>query len=218
MKLINETLVSVGIASTKVDDQYMECISNMQLWLRMHQEVVLVIEFNLIFFSLCIIILCSFVHILSPSFRLFISYVTKILPSYEYRGRYFYCVVLFVKEIVLASVYILLALFCKWSGLINNNSEITYMDFHRWFIETSFDLFFITHVMCMYFYRRLILDWTNEFQIAHDVVILIFEIPVFIIMRYAEHQPHCQVNMFKVDSVRRYCQSQFNKTTHVVFN
>lgn len=205
MLFINETLQSMEVLFLNDDDRYMACISDMHSWLRIHDTVVWLIQLYLILLCIGFVILYSLIYLLSPSSRVFIDYLMEKLSllSYQSSGRYFHFTVWFVKEMIWISVYILLATFCKWFGSINNRSEITFMDFCRWFIEASSYHISIWVFISIYFCRYFI-DWLDDIQNAYDVL-MILKIPLFIIMRYAEYQPDCQINALKVSLAKEMC-------------
>jgi hypothetical protein len=78
--------------------------------------------------------------LLSPCFR---SFIRAINPNIRLRSsvherKYFYWIILLIKEMSLVIIHVLLAFLYKWFRLTNNDDRIISMNFHRWLVEASF--------------------------------------------------------------------------------
>ncbi len=60
------------------------------------------------------------------------------LRSYVHERKYFYWIILLIKEMSLVIIHVLLAFLYKWFRLTNNDDRIISMNFHRWLVEASF--------------------------------------------------------------------------------
>lgn len=120
MLLPNETFPLYPVQFALTNDRQMSCVVNMQVLLLTHFFVTLMIHVV----SINIYIFLSFVYVvvylLSPCFRRFICAINPNiqLHSYAHEGKYFYGIILVIKEILSVFVYVLFCLFIRmiWIG------------------------------------------------------------------------------------------------------
>jgi hypothetical protein len=148
----------------------------------------LIIHFIFVQIYLAMTSYCMLFYLVSSSFRNFIRIIEENiqLRSYEHEGRYLYWIIMMMKEILLILVYVLFACFFKFFGFFNNDSPITQMTFHRWFIEASFFPILFVGAFCTY-YVRFFYELFDEYQSIYIAAIIV-KVPVFFWMHYAECQ------------------------------
>jgi hypothetical protein len=188
MLLTNETLLLLQVGLSSNDDKYMSCIVNMQWWLITHYMAMCLIHLILLMSYLWITCVSTTIYLFSSSFRNLISIIEESIQvrSYEDEERYFYWIIMMMKEITLIIAYSLLAFFFKFFGFVNNDSSITQMNVCRWFIEASFFSFLFVSCFCIY-YVRCMYDIFDEYQTVYMIIIML-KVPLFFWMRYAEYE------------------------------
>lgn len=206
MLLTNETLPLLPVQFSSTDNRHMSCMVNMRVWLVKHFLVTLMIQAV----SVNVYIILFFLYVVdflsSPSFRNFIRAINPNiqLPSYIHKGKYFYRIILLIKEISFVFVYVLFAFLCKWFGLTRNSDRITSMNFRRWLIEGSCTPFLLGAYLCGY-YMECLDTIFDEYQLFH-LVGMTLKIPLFFWMRYAESQPDLFLNHIQTSLVSISCE------------
>lgn len=206
----NETLSSSSVSFFLTDDEYMQCLINVQLWTRAHFLVTILVNALLFVvyapFSMCI----TFFLLFYPRFDRFTGIDVSVLPwGIVEENRYIYFMRLLIKEVKLIFVYVQLAFLCRWVGLMDNDYRITSLDIRRWLIEASFAPFIIVGLIVEYcagcenyIFER------NQFAF---VLAPRLKVAVFILMRWAEIKTDFFVNTLESFLIRRACQSLINK-------
>jgi hypothetical protein len=209
MLLPNETFPLYPVQFALTNDRQMSCVVNMQVLLLTHFFVTLMIHVV----SINIYIFLSFVYVvvylLSPCFRRFIRAINPNihLHSYAHEGKYFYGIILLIKEMLLVFVYVLFAFLYKWFGLAYNGGRITCMDLYRWLVEASYAPFLLCGILCGYYTGCFDMIF-DEYQVFHLIGVTL-KISLFFCMRYAESQPDLSLNHIETSLVSMFCQLIF---------
>jgi hypothetical protein len=148
-----------------------------------------------------------FSFIVFPSFRSFIRAISPYirLQSYAQEERYFYVIVLFIKEMSLTFVYVLFAFLYKWFGLAKNDYRATAMNCRRWLVEGSLAPYLFVGILLEY-YIGCIHIFFDEYQLFY-IVAIILKVPLFFLMRCAESQPDFILNRYEYFLISTACES-----------
>jgi hypothetical protein len=190
MLLTNETLLLLQSGLSSNGDKYMSCIVNMRLRLMTYYITVCLIHIIFLVAFVWLISLTMIFYAFSYSFRNMIRIIHVNIHVRSYEQRYFYWIIIMIKEIILILVYIFFGFFFNFFGFVNNDSSIRQMYFSRWFIEASFFPVLIVICLCTY-YIKCMYDIFDEYQTIYIIVIML-KVPLFFWMRYAE----CQLDAF----------------------
>ena len=128
--------------------------------------------------------------IVSPYFRRFIDAIKSYirLHSYAAEERYFYVIVLFIKdkEIALVFLYVLFAFLYKWFRLVNNDTPITSVNFRRWLIESTLAPCLFGGILLEY-YTGCLSTLFDQYQ-SFYIIGMTCKIPLYFFMRCAGSQ------------------------------
>jgi hypothetical protein len=113
---------------------------------------------------------------------------------YAPEERYFYVIILFIKEMALTFVYFLFAFLYKWFRLANNDSPITSVNFRRWLIEGSLAPYLFSGIILEYYIGCL--KTFDQYQ-SFYIIGMILKLPLYFSMRCAENQPDFFLNRFE---------------------
>jgi len=207
MLLTNSTAELLPVQFSSIVGKQMQCIVNIRLWLLIHFLVIILIHAIFVYIYIVLHICFALSFILSPYFRSFIRAITANirLPSYAQEERYFYGIILLIKEMALTFVYVLFAFLYKWFGLVNNDSRITSLNFHRWLIEASFAPFLFCAIIFEYYIGCLDTVF-DQYQLFYIIAITL-KVPLYLLMRCAESQPDFFLNHFESFLIITLCKS-----------
>jgi hypothetical protein len=206
MLLINTTLELVRGQFSSAFKNKIQCLANIESSLRMHYTVVNLIHAVVLYINLFLILVLGVGYIAFPSYRNFIHAISPYirLPSNALEDKHFYVFLLFVKEIVLTSVYVLFAFLYKWFELTNNNSPITSFKFSRWIIESSCAPYLFLGLFWE-FYMEGSDALFGEYEVFYLFAITL-KVPVYIFMRCAESRPDFFLNRLESDLLISFCE------------
>jgi hypothetical protein len=207
MFLRNETLPLLPVQFFSNDDKEMRCIRSRTGWLLSHFIVTGLIQmfFALIYLDLLLYFVLFFLF--CPPFRNFIRAIRPNirLRSYAVEERYFYGMIMLIKEMALIFVYVVLAYFYQWLRLTNNDNGVTSLNFRRWSTEASFAPFLLFGFLCEYYIgcTNVVFD---EYQLFY-IVAMTIKVPLFILMRCSESEPDFFLDQFQCFVRSKLCKS-----------
>jgi hypothetical protein len=124
MLLTNETLLLYPVEFFSINNQQMSCIVNMKTWLYAHFLVTLMIHALFVHIYIVLAFLYLVTFLFYPRSRSFILAIHQNIQLYSYahQGKFFYGIMLLIREMLLVFVYVLFAFLYKWFGLAYNGS------------------------------------------------------------------------------------------------
>jgi hypothetical protein len=189
MSLTNATLELVPVQFSSIVNKPIQCLFNTRLSLLIHFVVTTLLHMIFVYIFMGLFLGFVILFIVSPYVRGFIHVISPYirLHSYAQEERYFYAIVLFIKEMALTFVYVLFALLYKWFRLVNNNSPMTFVNFCPWLIEGSLALYLFFGILLEY-YIGCLNTFFDQYQ-SFYIIGITLKIPLYLFMRCAENQP-----------------------------
>jgi hypothetical protein len=198
---MDQTLPSSPNQSLSIEEKQLLCISNVHIWLVIHLIMTRLIDF---LFLLCLINQLSMI-LVSLSYHYLRNLCDLMGSSWLeicHLDDYSLMIIVLKKEMKLIFIYVYIAFFYTWLDLFNSNYRITFLNLIRWFIEGSLfpQIFFFAIIE----YLLGIMCFFEIYHLLYFPTILI-KVLLFILMRYAESQPHFFLNQFQIFLFNTYC-------------
>ena len=184
----------------------MSCIFKTRIWLTTHFFITVIVHTVTLYIYISLLFLYVVIFLYSPCFRSFIRAINSNirLHSYAHEGRYFYGIILLLKETLLVFVYVSFAFSYEWIRRGNNIDGVTSIHFYRWLIEASCAPFLLCAFLVGYSMQCLDMVF-EEYQIFHLIGITL-KISLFFWIRYAEIQPERYLYHMETSIVGLLCR------------
>lgn len=205
MSSINEIFVASLNKSSLIEDKYVPCIFNAEVWLLIHFIVVRFVEL-VIYFGEIIIPVLSVIIFFSSRRWICIRIVVidnNWLNPYVQEGNPH--IILLKQEIKLILIYVCFSIVYTWLGFSNSNYTISLLNILRWLIEAS-------NVPLALLYTSILSDsefiknFFKYYQLFY-FFILILKLPLFFIMRRAETDSDYIVNDLQMFFLNKFCKT-----------
>ena len=211
MWMMNETFITLNHRLSSIEDKEMLCVVRMEL--QVHLIVTLLTE--IFFFKIYFIVMfiCLFVCLIYPGYPHRYYSVRAIIVnnwlSIFQEERYSCRILLVMTEIILTLVYMFSAFICTWFELLNTNYSVTPMVVTHWLLEASSVPFILINIVLEYF-----TGWNEDFfdqYRCYVALAILIKVPLFFLMRYAEHVSDFFINDLKMSFFDIFCKPLENR-------